>query len=536
MSERNERIRESELETEGQIDIFDLLFDFIRGLKKIWWIIPVLVCLCGGLLYARTVLNYTPMYKSQSSFTVTTASTSGTSYSFYYDNSTAEQMASTFPYILESDLLTDLVKNDLGVEYINGSITASAVAESNLFTLTVTSNNAQDAYDILQAVMNHYSEVSAYVIGDTKLNMIEAPKVAETPYNEKGGMDAAAKGAAVGLIVGIIIVFIYGKMRKTIRKEDEIKDTLNVQCLGLLPKVATKKHRVTVEQDISILNKNVTSGFRESVHSIALKMEQDFSPKGQKVVLVTSTVSGEGVSVVSQNLAYALAEMGKKVLYFDGHLQTTGDRNEKPAKPSKAERALKAEKASKAEKVSKAEKLKTEEKGLEDILRGKCSLKEALKVDGEGRIFLLKCKKGMSAREILTLEPSIKNLLTHLRKAVDYVIIDAPSCDNMSQASLFAENADAIVFVVKQDQEAATRVMDSIEEISSYGATFAGCILTQVEETSLAGYGYGKYGRYYGNYSYRRYGYGGRYGYGYGYGENDKKKKESEKNMDRGLR
>ena len=85
------------------------------------------------------------------------------------------------------------------------------------------------------------------------------------------------------------------------------------------------------------------------------------------------------------------------------------------------------------------------------------------------------------------------------------------------------------MYVVKQDQEAAGGILDSIEEVSSYGASFAGCILTQVQENSLAGYGYGKYGKYYGNYSYRRYGYGyHRYGYGYEYGEeHEKKKKET---------
>ena len=243
MSESKERTHEPAQEAESKIDIFELLYDYLRGLKKIWWLIPVLVCLFGGLLYARDVMRYQPMYKSQASFTVSTVTASGNSYSysFYYDTSTVKQMASTFPYILESNLLIDLVKNDLGVEYINGAISASAIADSNLFTLTVTSSNPQDAYDILRAVINHYSEVSAYVIGDTQLNMIEAPKLAEAPYNKKNGFDSAVKGAAAGLLLAIILQLIYGKMRKTIRKEDEIKDVLNVQCLGVVPKVVFKK-------------------------------------------------------------------------------------------------------------------------------------------------------------------------------------------------------------------------------------------------------------------------------------------------------
>lgn len=530
MSERNEQIREPELEMEGQLDIFDLLADFFRGLKRIWWIILVLMCLCGGILYARSMLNYTPMYKSQSSFTVTTVSSSGASYSFYYDNSTAAQMASTFPYILESDLLTDLIKNDLGVSYINGNISASSVADANLFTLTVTSTNPQDAYDILQSVMTHYSEVSAYVIGDTKLNMIEAPKVADAPYNTRSGMDAGMKGAAGGFILGLIIVFIYGKMRKTIRKEEEIKDVLNVQCLGAIPKLSSKKHRVSAGQEISILNKNISSSFRESIHSIALQMDQEMAKKDHRVVLVTSTANGEGVTVFSKNLAYALAEMGKKVIYIDGHLERKSDKNAQSDKADKKAGRGKADKRGGNQAlIQEQEKASgVAGKGFEALLRGKCSLTEAFSMDSQGKILTLSCKRGMSAKEILAMEGNIRILLAQLKKGMDYIIIDAPPCTNMSQVSIFAAGADAVVYMVKQDQEAAGRISDSIEDVSSYGATFAGCVLTQVEESGLAGYGYGKYGKYYGHYSYRRYGYGygRRYGYGYGYGYGERERKE----------
>ena len=117
MSEKSEREHESTQETEGKIDLFEFFSDFLRGFRRIWWLIPALVCLGGGLTFGRAVRQYRPMYQSQASFTVTTAAASqdGYSYSFYYDSSTVKQMAATFPYILESNLLTDLVKSDLGV-------------------------------------------------------------------------------------------------------------------------------------------------------------------------------------------------------------------------------------------------------------------------------------------------------------------------------------------------------------------------------------------------------------------------------------
>ncbi len=494
MSEGKEQ-EEQSLQESGKIDIFDFLSDFLRGFKKIWWLIPILAGVLGGALYLRSVRQYHPMYQSQASFTVSTAASSGSTYSFYYDRSTVQQMAATFPYILESNLLTDLVKNDLGVDAINGTISASAVADSNLFTLTVTSSDPQDAYDILESVIDHYSEVSAYVIGDTQLNMIEEPEVADEPYNEKNGLPSAAKGAGAGVVLAVLIQMVYGRMKKTIRKEDEIRDVLNVQSLGVIPRVIFKKHRVNVDRNVSLLNKSAGNGFRESVRGIALRMDQEFRKKGQKVILVTGTAIGEGVSVTSRNLAYALAELGKRALLINGDLQA---KSEKPR-----------------------------DYGFEDLLKGTCSLADAVSIDDTGHIVSLECRRGMPDKKILTMGEEIGKVIHAFRQVMDYIIIDAPPCTSMSHTALFAENSDAIVYVVKQDREAAGSILDSIEEVSSYGASFAGCILTQVQENSLAGYGYGKYGKYYGNYRYHRYGYGyHRYGYGYEYGEDHGKKKE----------
>src|SRR5699024_5098088 len=128
----------------------------------------------------------TPMYRSEASFTVMTGGNEdnvGTgSYNFYYDSSTAGQLAKTFPYILSSSLLTNAIKADLGVESINGSISAQAVSDSNLITMTVTSSDPKDAKEILESAIRVYPEVSRFVIGDTKFNMINVPAEPTEPY------------------------------------------------------------------------------------------------------------------------------------------------------------------------------------------------------------------------------------------------------------------------------------------------------------------------------------------------------------------
>ena len=122
------------------IDIITLLHDVLRGVKKLWWACLLLTVLCTASSWYTAKHAYRPLYRAAASFTVATGSgeSGGFSYGFYYNTATASQLARTFPYILESELLTDGIKQALGTDYITASLSASAVEDSNLFTLTAT--------------------------------------------------------------------------------------------------------------------------------------------------------------------------------------------------------------------------------------------------------------------------------------------------------------------------------------------------------------------------------------------------------------
>lgn len=471
----NETMRPQEEET---IDLIILLHDVFRGFIKLWWVVLLLIAVGAGVCYYRSVQNYYPMYKSTAAFTVVTSDSNDANYSYwyYYDQSTASQMADTFPYILESELLTDLVKQDLGVDYINGSITASAIENSNLFSLSVISRSPEDAKAILDSVIENYPDVSQYVIGATKLNMIEAPELPDAPYNSNNYKSEVKKGIFVGAAAGMLLLGLYAITRRTVRSEREIKEVLNTYCLGSIPEVIFKKYRTKKKQEVSIYNRKTGTVFQESVKGIALRLFRQMQENNQKVLMVTSTELGEGVSTIAANLAYAIAQMDKNVLLIKNGKQDGEKENI--------------------------------QYDFEHLLNGECILKEALIWQEKEKIWNLLCRKGFRAAEEAVGKESVKTMIKRMRPAVDIIIIDAMSCRQMSDVVLTAECADLIAYVIRQDTAKAARIMECIEDVCKYEADFAGCILNGVQ-TGISGYGYGygygKYGRYSGYY-YRRYG------------------------------
>ncbi len=489
--EKNAALMEED--EESGLDLGVIFHDMVRGFLKYWYVVLALVLVFGlkGMFDATS--SYVAMYKCQSSFTVVAPESerNDNTNTTYYDRATATQMAATFPHLLGTDLLRERIQEDLGRVYAAG-ISASSLTNSNLFTLTVTSRDPQEAYDVLVAVVNNYPEVSAMVMGEVQLNMIDPPRLPTEPYNEMAWLGATVKKAVFGLVLGLGLLLLYALLRNTIRREQDIEGKLNQQCLGIIPQVEFKKRTGKVDTTISMFNEKTGVGFQESFRGLALRLVGTLQENEHKVLGVTGTILGEGSTTVARNIAMALAESRKNVLLIDASFQAVRDKNNRP--------------------------------GLESYLEGTCELSDILIRDHKAHIYTISCRRKMAPSELAKHTQRLQSLVLGARNAMDYVIVDIPPCENLGEAAIGVELCEGLVYTIRQDNVKMGKIMDAIEDLSRYEATLYGCILNGAQG-GLTGYGYG-YG-----YGYSRYGYGrygrysyGRYGYGYGYGYGEKKK------------
>ena len=245
MEEKKNTSQFNTKEDSFDIDISVLIRDVLRSFGKLWWLTVMLAAVFAVVVLVHSKRSYQPMYKAEATFTVETYSPSESGYTFFYDNRTASQMALTFPYLLDSDLLLERVKADLGVEYLNGTPSAKVIENSNLFTLSVTGRDPQAAYDILQSLIKNYPAVAEYVIGKTQLNMIDYPEFPSLPYNSTQYLKSAAMGGFAGFALGMCIVILYALLRNTVRKETDItenyRQTVLARFLWLFRKESAKQ-------------------------------------------------------------------------------------------------------------------------------------------------------------------------------------------------------------------------------------------------------------------------------------------------------
>lgn len=488
MSEKQSNRYEEEME---KIDLFHLIYMMWRTLKRNLIVVLAILLVCGTGACLWSVKSYTPRYQAYTSFVVG----SGTAYSStYVDNTTAEQMGKTFSYILSSGVLRDVVARDMEVESVTSAVSASVMENTNLFTITVEDTSPQMAYDVLQSVIRNYPEVAEYIIGATKLTVIDESGVPTAPVNARQTARKTLLGVGVGIVLSMLLLLIQSIRNKTIQSPEELKKLMNAQSLGNVPTVPAKKRSNAERKVLKIDNPRVPSSFKESLRILRSRVEKTMQERAGNVILVTSAIPGEGKSTIAANLALAFAKKNKKVVLIDGDLRH----------PT----------------IASALGLKEKEKGLYHLLKEGGNLGEMLVryEDTSLRILQGSSKTKAENPKRLIMSKKMRLLLDALKKSNDYVIIDTPPSAMISDTAAYAGMVDAAILVVRQDFTEQKQVRKALETIADANIPVAGYVLNCAAE------GIGSYG-YYGGYGYRRYGYG--YGYGYGKMPNgDKKKRE----------
>lgn len=474
------------------------LSDVIKGLQKFWWICVAAAVIAGGFKAINARISYTPRYTASAILTVSTQSTSsigGVSvYNFYYDSTTASQFSSTFPHILSTNLLQDRICENLDLSYMPASLSASAVPSTNMVTVTSTGIDPQLTYDVLIAAIDNFPSVAKYVIGNIRFEIIAQPQVPTSPSNKINYLSEAVTGGAIGVVLGLLVIFVYVLQRKTIKSKKDIKNELNQETLAVIPHISFKKRTVRVDNSLLLTNPELSDGFKESVRVMRNVFVSSLK-ENEKIVMATSSIPGEGKTTVVTNLAVSLADLNKEILLVDGDIRHPSILPLLGVDPQELE----------FQTVSDDYGLAYIEKYKLHVLIPSSSEKEETGYFNSG---------------------GIRQILSSLRDKFDYILVDTPPCGLISDAMFIAQAADAAIYVIHQDAVRISRIKSGLDNLMTTDINIIGTVLNGAVSDIFGygsyGYGYGKYG--YG-YGYGKYG----YGYGYGYGEDRKHKHEKKK-------
>ena len=287
----------------------------------------------------------------------------------------------------------------------------------------------------------------------------------------------------VGIPVGII--YLIGLTKFKLEGRADVEKLTTIPIVGDIPLTDEKN-----EKDGSIAvfenqNNLMSETFRNIRTNLQFMLQND-----KKVILVTSTVSGEGKSFISANLAISLSLLGKKVVIVGLDIRKPG--------------------------LNKVFRLSTKEKGITLYLANpETDLMSLVQPsDINQNLYILPGGTVPPNPTELFARDGLDKAIEILKKNFDYVILDTAPVGMVTDTLLIGRVADLSVYVCRADythKVEYTLINELAEEkkLPNLCTVINGVDLKRRKYGYY--YGYGKYGKYYG--------YGKRYGYGYGYGQ-----------------
>jgi len=291
----------------------------------------------------------------------------------------------------------------------------------------------------------------------SKLSIIEKPILPENPFSPKPVQNFII--ALLSSFAAFYILIFYREMNSTVIKTPEALDHLSIPQIGILPKVHDIKKGYHILQNFL---EDGESNFSEAIRSSRAIVEAKF--KKNRSYLVTSSNPSEGKTSYAFNLALSL-EKNNKVLFIEADIR----------RPSVLNSFYKFDK---------------EILGLGEIISSNSSLKETIfTVPGTKLEIITSGAKRFDMSDIVSRD-QVKKFFDVLKQEYDYLIIDSPPVQPVSDTLILTQASDYNLFIIRSDSSRTLAFMSSIKKIQNVGAKIDGIIINDLDTSKDSYYNY----------------------------------------------
>ena len=210
-----------------------------------------------------------------------------------------------------------------------------------------------------------------------------------------------------------------------------------------------------------ILNPNSSFAVREAYKTLRTNTRFFLSNNGCKKFCITSSTLGEGKSITMLNLAISFAEDGQKVLLIDADMR----------RPALGRLLI--------EKTSP---------GLSNVLAGLADAEESIRREVYPNLDILFSGDVPPNPSELLGNEAMRKLLDDMSKKYDYILVDTPPVNAVSDTCIVANLLDGVLYLVRQNKAEKEAVKSGVNQLEMVGAKLLGFVLNGVDMESRKRY------------------------------------------------
>lgn len=286
----------------------------------------------------------------------------------------------------------------------------------------------------------------------------------------------------LGLFVGVLVSLLLDRLDNTLKTTEDVEAKLKAPLLTTLPLL--DKGETDRLASARLFLDNPKSIYSEAIRTARTGVLLSAIDLPNRILLVTSSLPGEGKTTFSINLALAHAQT-KRTLLIDADMR-------RPA-------------------ITKGLDLAPAAPGLSELVAGTAVLDNCLQAVSGSTLSVLGSGRIPPNPLELLLSQKFKATLDELAAIYDVIVIDSPPVELVSDALVISAHATGVIYAVKAADTPYPLARKGLQRIRRAEGEIMGVVLNRFDFKQAE--------KYYGEYSgYGKYGYG-KYGYKAGYGE-----------------
>ncbi|HVD98459.1 MAG TPA: polysaccharide biosynthesis tyrosine autokinase [Cytophagaceae bacterium] len=298
--------------------------------------------------------------------------------------------------------------------------------------------------------------------------IIDMPKSEFKPYSPNR-MLILLIGVAAGLALPFGRIYLLNILNDKVQSKEDIIHVTQVPIVGEI------SHND--KDEVLVIANNPRAVIAEQFRALRTNLQfmlGSLNTKGN-VILLTSSMSGEGKSFTAVNLGSVLAISGKKVLMMELDLR----------KPN----------------LSPGLNIKNDFGFTNYVINTEIELSDIIQSAGvHENLFIIPCGPLPPNPAEMIMNARVEKMMTELKSQYDYIIIDAPPIGLVTDAQLLNQYADMTLYLVRQKYTYKNQ-LNIVEDLRTQGKMKTiGIVVNDIKKSNGYGYGYGGYGYGYGDY------------------------------------
>ncbi len=458
--------------------------DIVMLLMKRALLISISTLVGLSLVFMITQYGISPDYTASAQMYVSTDDSKQTTANLS-ELDYAQKVVTTYINFLQTKVFYKEVLGMSDLEYtiaeLRNMTTMRSVNNTEIFEISVTSKDPKDSYLLVKAMQDLAPEMIKNIKSKAEISVVDPVELPTAPSGPNILLNTLA-GGILGFIVAFLASVLWEVVNINIKNQEDLVCRYNIPVLGVIPDFSERKN--TKSKVKKLLNKIINSklikitrnkkvkqsaqtksnenkntfGFQasnkffvtEAYNALRTNLRFTLRNDGCKKLIVCSPVPEDGKSTTSTNLAMTIAQTNHRVLLIDCDLRKGRLHSFFQIKSSP---------------------------GISDCLSGIVNISDVIYETPLENLYVLPMGSIPPNPTELMASDQMERLIKTLEKDYDYIIMDTPPINVVSDSLSLVKLSDGVILVVREMKTSYTNIESAIAKYNFAKANVLGFTL-----------------------------------------------------------